>query len=474
MLPSLAPTLAQTLAISIDTQLMLYRLIPALFVAVYGACVGSLLNVVVYRLPRGIGLVFPSSSCPSCQTKLTWRENIPVLGWLFLKGRCRFCKSSISPEYPIVELFVAVLFGVFAVLYYVVPNHAVFLGIDWGAIKPEWAQSGPGQTWPAMVVLLTLLSCLVAMTLIDARTTTIPLALPWLATLVALIVLPVHALVIQLAASGGELRSHMDVPPFHRWVAPVPPNWFWLGACLGGTLGLAVAHVMLRAGLITRSFGDYEEWEKAEIARRNPGSSPAASGADVAAAAATGEQENDPALWIAYPHARREMVRELAFIAPCGILAWAGGWLTERLVQSPNPNPFEPPIEPHMPLWLAALGGVLMGYLIGGGLVWMVRILGSIGFNKEALGLGDVHLMASVGAVCGWIDATLAFFGAAFVGVAWFLVGLALGGRVKRTMPYGPYLAAATVLVLLLKPLIELGLTRLLQQGPGMPPIRQV
>ena len=112
-----------------------------------------------------------------------------------------------------------------------------------------------------------------------------------------------------------------------------------------------------------------------------------------------------------------------------------------------------------------------MGYLIGAGVVWVVRIGGSLGFNKEALGLGDVHLMGAVGAVCGWVDATLAFFGAAFVGLAWFLVAMALGGKVRRAMPYGPYLAAATLLVLLFKPLLEIGLTRLMQSGPGSMPI---
>jgi leader peptidase (prepilin peptidase)/N-methyltransferase len=176
-------------------------------------------------------------------------------------------------------------------------------------------------------------------------------------------------------------------------------------------------------------------------------------------------------MWIAYPHARREMVRELAFIAPCGILGWLGGELAHKLAVTVNPDPFLPPIEAHMPLWLAALGAVLLGYLIGGGVVWIVRIFGSLAFGKEALGLGDVHMMAAVGSVCGWIDATLAFFVAAFVGLAWFFVSLAFGGKVKRTLPYGPYLAVATVLVLLCKPLIEMLLNWIMQSGAGVAPI---
>jgi leader peptidase (prepilin peptidase)/N-methyltransferase len=116
------------------------------------------------------------------------------------------------------------------------------------------------------------------------------------------------------------------------------------------------------------------------------------------------------------------------------------------------------------PLWLRVLAGVLLGYLIGGGVVWAVRIFGSLAFGKEAMGLGDVHLMAAVGACLGWIDATLAFFLAAFVGVAWAILArivAGVGGRFVRTLPYGPFLAVATMLVLLTKPLLEILLTEL-------------
>jgi len=84
------------------------------------------------------------------------------------------------------------------------------------------------------------------------------------------------------------------------------------------------------------------------------------------------------------------------------------------------------------------------------------------------MGLGDVHLMAAVGACLGWVDSVLAFFGAAFVGLAWWVVGLVLGGKVRRAMPYGPYLAVSTVLVVAMRPLIERWLGVLL---PSMAPV---
>jgi len=74
-----------------------------------GACIGSFLNVVIYRLPLGQSLVTPPSRCPKCGYRLKFYDNIPVFGWLLLGGRCRACKSRISIQYPIVELITAVL-----------------------------------------------------------------------------------------------------------------------------------------------------------------------------------------------------------------------------------------------------------------------------------------------------------------------------------------------------------------------------
>ncbi|MDR1036230.1 MAG: prepilin peptidase [Deltaproteobacteria bacterium] len=85
----------------------------ALSVAVFlmGLAIGSFLNVVIYRLPRdGLSLARPRRSfCPSCRNQIPWHDNIPVLGWLLLKGRCRSCGSPISFRYPLVELVCAAL-----------------------------------------------------------------------------------------------------------------------------------------------------------------------------------------------------------------------------------------------------------------------------------------------------------------------------------------------------------------------------
>ena len=76
-----------------------------------GAVIGSFLNVVIYRLPRHESLVSPPSRCPQCETPVKPYDNVPVVSWLVLRGRCRHCGAPISPRYPIVELLTALVFA---------------------------------------------------------------------------------------------------------------------------------------------------------------------------------------------------------------------------------------------------------------------------------------------------------------------------------------------------------------------------
>ncbi|MBA3746470.1 MAG: prepilin peptidase [Solirubrobacterales bacterium] len=83
-------------------------LLPA---AAAGLIIGSFLNVVAYRLPRGESLSTPGSHCPSCDAPVKPQDNIPLLSWLLLRGRCRDCKQAIAPRYPLVEALTAILFA---------------------------------------------------------------------------------------------------------------------------------------------------------------------------------------------------------------------------------------------------------------------------------------------------------------------------------------------------------------------------
>jgi leader peptidase (prepilin peptidase) / N-methyltransferase len=89
-------------------------MVPAIF-AVFGLVIGSFLNVVVYRLPRRLSLVAPGSSCPRCGRPIAPWDNVPVVSFVLLRGRCRHCGEPISPEYPIVEAATAGLFALAAI-----------------------------------------------------------------------------------------------------------------------------------------------------------------------------------------------------------------------------------------------------------------------------------------------------------------------------------------------------------------------
>ncbi len=479
--------------------ILLPRLTMLAFVFAFGACVGSLINVLVYRLPLGLDVVRPQSRCPKCDHKLTWRENIPILGWILLRGRCRFCSAPISPEYPIVETIVALMFAfTFASFYIISPDVPVL-----GAVAPDWASNGPALTWPALVVILILISSLVAMTIIDARTYTIPLVLTWVPALVALLFHTAHALWFHLAkgdpipvAPGNwalpDVNARWRTAPGWLWTIPTPDpsNWRFIGVAVGGALGLLLSNLLLKLRVITPSFADYDHWleqhrrdtalipdpetDPESVADPQPDPAPEPE-AQPTTPDTQAETQSDPHDWIMYPHARREMVRELAFLAPPALLAFLGSWLAIALVHRfAGPSTLDlhsgrmiAPVD--APLWLTVLAAVLAGYLIGGAVVWAVRILGSLLFNKEAMGLGDVHMMAAVGACLGWIDSAVAFLLAAFVALTIVALGAISKAKFTRTMPYGPSLAIATLIVLYAKPLIEQGLGYIFSHNGPLP-----
>jgi leader peptidase (prepilin peptidase)/N-methyltransferase len=356
-----------------------------ILVIVFGACVGSFINVVIYRVPAGKSIVTPPSSCPGCGYRLAWFDNIPVLAWLWLGGRCRQCKASISVQYPLIEATCA---GVFALL---------FVGYTMTTWRSDWATAPIGETWPVLAVHLALAASLIAATMIDAKLFIIPLPIPWTATLIALVALPLSA-----AAEPGVLA-----------VAPVAAG-VWAGAAIGGVAGLVVSVLLLQLHLLPISFADIDQYED----------------------------------WTQYPHARRETWKECLFLLPPVVGAIVGGWFGDGLITDTSPPA------------LRVLAGVMLGYVVGGAVVWGTRVLGNFAFGREAMGLGDVHLMAAVGAAAGWIDATLAFFVAPFFGLLAYAVLLAMAKVTHtqaRVIPYGPYLAGASIVAMLWRePLLRL------------------
>ena len=87
------------------------RAIAAAYAVLFGAAVGSFLNVVIWRVPRGESIVSPPSHCPKCDVRIRARDNVPIVSWLLLRGRCRNCGEPISVRYPLVEAFTGLLFA---------------------------------------------------------------------------------------------------------------------------------------------------------------------------------------------------------------------------------------------------------------------------------------------------------------------------------------------------------------------------
>src|SRR5205814_924381 len=157
--------------------------------------VGSFLNVVVWRLPRGESLVSPPSRCPVCLHPLAWHDNVPVFGWLWLRGRCRYCLTAISAEYPTVEFITGALFVLYYVLYFMVGHDdaaswARQIGPCWTSMTydPLMGETVPHhrfvvsvrEHWPQYALAVFTVSSLLAASLIDARNFFIPLSIPLL------------------------------------------------------------------------------------------------------------------------------------------------------------------------------------------------------------------------------------------------------------------------------------------------------
>ncbi len=470
-------------------------------IVIYGACVGSFLNVVVYRMPRDLSLWHPGSHCPRCAHKLAWYDNLPIVGWLLLRGRCRYCALPINVQYPLVETITLALFGLLPAAYYLADFRVTF------------HELGMSHTWPVLVVHLVLLAGLLAVTIIDARYFIIPLSITWFIALIAAVGLPLAVwykpelfLVVDFAP-----QTYLRDPA----IVPATSMRFW-NAQIGALVGLLIANVLLLMGWLPRSFpfpsmvestsntatddgakivdqhvdaaNDAISSTSPDVTQTSPMSLPWAMsliGAVLAVPALFGwlsggwgmltamvllwlaamvialresatvsddahtTQPSDihgsPEIWLAHPHPRREIFKEVLFVLLPMIGAILAhyflprGWMQHWQPQTPAPY---------------VLGGVVMGYLVGGALIWGTRILGTLAFGKEAMGLGDVHLLACIGAVLGPVDAVIVFFLAPVLGLVCILVSVGVSRMVKgevRAIPYGPYLALATVVLMLVR-----------------------
>lgn len=167
-------------------------------VVLWGAVWGSFANVVIARVPHGRSVVLPASHCPSCETPLAWYDNIPVLSWLWLRGRCRSCRVAISAQYPLVELG-----GVASSL-----MAAVLAG--GGVSLWRLAETPPVEVLSAWMLLSYFLLLLLILSVIDLRHLLLPHRLTGMLALLALI----YAIA---GPYGGDWRG--SVPQVTVWSA---------------------------------------------------------------------------------------------------------------------------------------------------------------------------------------------------------------------------------------------------------------
>jgi leader peptidase (prepilin peptidase)/N-methyltransferase len=191
--------------------------VAAVLAAIFGAIVGSFLNVVAYRLPRKESLLHPGSRCPQCETPIKPYDNVPILGWLWLRGRCRACGAPISWHYPAVEATAALL--------------CALCVVKFGADSDVWL--------PLVFVLL-----LIPITLIDLEFTIIPNSL----TLIG----AVAAIVLTAAFNSDHLVAHLIAGAaaggFFLIAAIVYPAGMGMGDVkLAGVMGLVLGRAVVPA-----------------------------------------------------------------------------------------------------------------------------------------------------------------------------------------------------------------------------------
>jgi len=369
-----------------------WAIVACVFLA--GCGIGSVLNILIYRLPRDISLV-SQAPCPACAKAMRLLDHVGLLFWPRLKGKCRNCKASVSASSMALEVFTGVAFASLFFCYF----HTSCI-----QEMPDVLNMG----WLVYLVHIILLSVLIVSTVIDLEFWIIPLSVCWFVT---------GAAIIGMAVAAAGVAMQGPIPSLIPTANPIT------GALASGSmLGLAASPGLLATGGIKRSY------ECEQPTESSPDTAPE-----------SGPFEDDGQ----FNH-RQEMCRELWFLAPVLALALAVYWLTQSV----------PPVTAWWDMFLAkpwasgALGSV-WGYVLGCAVIWGIRIMGTMGLGKEAMGLGDVHLMGAVGAVIGPTLVCVAILVSCIYGAVLGIVLLLF--KRNRAFPFGPYLAVGTVTVMILR-----------------------
>ncbi len=414
-----------------------------IFVFVFAACVGSFLNVVIYRMPRGESIVSPPSRCPGCGGGIAWYDNIPILSWLALRGKCRHCGVRISPQYIAIETAAGLLAVGLYVCYFTLNVRRLGLGPE-DAVGAEALKFA--RAWPMFIAHAGLLFALLACAAVDIKYYIVPLPVMWTVAVVG--------------AAAAAFRPH----PFLASASATH-----VAMSLAAVAGLAAALVAIAKGWLKRSFADAPDWNGPGDELASPAPKKAAAKNKRAKHSAKRKRKKRGSVGAtaeAGVHSRVEVLRELLFLAPAFVLALAA-WAVLTHVPAAGRwwgQWFDAAAHPSLAPRLTGVGGSLFGFLMGGLWIWGTRILATLALGREAMGMGDVHILAGVGAVTGWVVPALAFFAAPVSGIV--VVLYLFITRRQRELPYGPWLALGTVLVMIFY-------DRLVEYfGPGLTALR--
>ena len=444
----------------------MHQVVIGLLVYLAGLCVGSFLNVVIYRLPRGLSLSQPMwSFCPRCRATLRWYDNIPVLSWLLLRARCRDCGQPISAQYPLVEAITGLTF----VLVYhllLVAGARVLRVTEFGA----WPLPAALPTdIPLVLAWLVLAAALVACSgmdllwyVVDTRITDAAL----IAGLVLCALWPrpeffaprvatpaAAATFAALLVSGLMLwrtawRGASDEPERGLTVEGSPEADASAGSSFRVATILAIAvFVALAVALL--------------VAPRPPSSAgavtrylvPAALTALFVVMVLTGGQarsvddELRAAIEAEAPASRRAVLREVLWLLPATAAAVAAYIVVlsvpaaaDLWTRATTWMPFER-VTPFGGLAFAAHGAI-----IAAAAGWTLRIFFTLVFGREAFGTGDIYILAAAGAVGGWDIALLGLLTSVFVALLGWILGLVL--KRPGMIPFGPPLAIGFIAAL--------------------------
>lgn len=389
------------------------------FFFVLGSCVGSFLNVVVWRLPQvefieneGLlhgfwrswrALSSPPSHCTKCGNTLKWYDNLPVVGWLKLGGKCRYCKEPISARYPIIEAITGGLFVLYYVSFFVEGcGPCITYATPDGIVHYVSPAMQIADHWPIYGLDMILISALLAGSLIDAEMFIIPVGIPWF--------------VIPFALAEHAVWDRPGWPGALNLPAPAA------ALAAGAGAGLLVSLALWWLGILPVSFAEGGPLLEVEKTKLRP--------------------EDEAPKEYTPREIRAEMRKEILFLLPPLALGMIWLFVTVRFPSLSRAWQSVASIG-----WVSGLLGSVLGLLVGGFMIWFFRIAGSYGFGREAMGLGDVHLMAAVGATLGTGPVVVAFFVAPFFGIFFSLYLWLI--RKTREIPYGPYLSLATAFVML-------------------------